>query len=64
VRTADVASAVPAPLIALTLAIYLVLYLALVLAYVAVLGYMAQKPGKLLEADIQAPPAVLGATGA
>ncbi|MDH5539957.1 MAG: cytochrome ubiquinol oxidase subunit I [Rhizobacter sp.] len=42
-RTADVASAVPAPMIALTLAMYVVLYLALVLAYVSVLAYMAVK---------------------
>ena len=37
VRTADVASTVPAPMIALTLALYLTLYVALIVAYVAVL---------------------------
>ena len=42
-RTADVASAVPAPMIALTLAMYIAMYLALIAAYVAVLAYMAQK---------------------
>jgi cytochrome bd ubiquinol oxidase subunit I len=42
-RTADVASSVPAPLIALTLALYVALYLALIVAYVSVLAYMAQK---------------------
>ena len=42
-RTADVASAVPAPMIALTLAMYIAMYLALITAYVAVLAYMAQK---------------------
>ena len=44
-RTADVASAVPAPMIALTLAMYIAMYLALITAYVAVLAYMAQKDG-------------------
>jgi cytochrome d ubiquinol oxidase subunit I len=44
VRTADVASQVTAPLIALTLALYVVVYAALVVAYVAVLKYMAEKP--------------------
>jgi cytochrome d ubiquinol oxidase subunit I len=44
VRTSDVASNVPAPMIALTLALYVGVYLALVIAYVAVLGYMAGKP--------------------
>jgi cytochrome d ubiquinol oxidase subunit I len=43
-RTADVASNVAAPMIALTLAMYLTLYAALVLAYVGVLSYMACKP--------------------
>jgi cytochrome d ubiquinol oxidase subunit I len=44
VRTADVASGVAAPMIALTLALYVTLYLALIVAYVAVLKYMAEKP--------------------
>ena len=44
-RTADVASAVPAPMIALTLVMYIAMYLALITAYVAVLAYMAQKDG-------------------
>ena len=42
-RTADVASTVGAPMIALTLAMYLAMYLALIVAYVSVLAYMAQK---------------------
>ena len=42
-RTADVASTVPAPLIALTLALYVTLYLALIVAYVGVVKYMAEK---------------------
>ena len=43
VRTADLASAVSAPMIALTLAMYIATYLALIVAYVTVLAYMAQK---------------------
>ena len=42
-RTADVASAVPAPMIAATLVGYIVLYLALIIAYVSVIKYMAEK---------------------
>ena len=42
------ASNVPAPMIALTLALYVVVYAALVLAYVAVLKYMAEKPEEVL----------------
>jgi cytochrome d ubiquinol oxidase subunit I len=44
VRTADVASRTPAPMIAATLVLYLLLYAALILAYVGVLKYMAEKP--------------------
>ena len=44
IRTADVASATAAPLIALSLSLYLTLYLALIVAYVGVLKYMAGKP--------------------
>jgi len=43
IRTADIASAVPAPTIALTLALYVAVYAALVVAYVVVLAYMAEK---------------------
>jgi len=43
-RTADVASKVPAPMIAATLAMYVTLYLALIVAYISVLKYMAEKP--------------------
>ncbi len=49
VRTADVASAVPAPMIAATLVMYLLLYLALIVAYVGVLFYMAGKGDAALE---------------
>jgi len=44
VRTADVASTVPSPMIALTLTLYVTLYLALIVAYVGVVKYMAEKP--------------------
>ncbi|WP_349745155.1 cytochrome ubiquinol oxidase subunit I [Roseateles cavernae] len=43
-RTAEVVSTTPAPLIAVTLAGYLSLYLALLVAYVAVIKTMAEKP--------------------
>jgi hypothetical protein len=43
-RTAEVASTVPAPMIALTLALYCHRLLALLVAYVGVLKYMAEKP--------------------
>jgi cytochrome bd ubiquinol oxidase subunit I len=43
-RTADVASTVPAPTIALTLAGYVTVYLALIVAYITVLRHMAEKP--------------------
>ena len=51
-RTADVASTVPAPMIALTLALYVTVYLALLVAYVAVVKYMAEKPEDGLQADV------------
>ncbi len=51
VRTAEVASNVAAPLIALTLALYVLLYGALLVAYVAVLKYMAEKPEEVLQLD-------------
>ena len=45
-RTADIATTTPAPMIALTLALYVTLYLALLVAYVAVLRYMAEHAGE------------------
>ena len=45
-KTADAASSVPAPMIALTLAGYLTVYLALIVAYVSVIKYMAEKPAE------------------
>lgn len=52
-RTADVASHVAAPMIALTLALYVTVYLALIVAYVAVLKYMAEKPEEVLRVDAE-----------
>jgi cytochrome bd ubiquinol oxidase subunit I len=49
VKTADVASGVPSPMIALTLALYVTVYLALIVAYVAVLKHMAEKPDPMPE---------------
>ena len=43
-------SAVPAPMIALTLALYVTLYLALLVAYVGVVKYMAEKPVEMHDA--------------
>jgi cytochrome d ubiquinol oxidase subunit I len=63
-RTADVASTAAAPMIALTLAMYVALYLALILAYVAVLGYMAEKRGQVLDAGTDMPAAVVGGSHA
>ena len=62
IRTADVASKVPASSIALTLTLYVVMYLALLVSYVAVLKYMAEKPEEVLETEAkeraQQPPGV------
>ncbi len=43
-RVDEVASQVPAPMIALTLALYVTVYLALIVAYAGVVKYMAEKP--------------------
>ena len=51
VRTADVASDVPAPMIATSFALYLVVYLLLIVAYIAVMKYMAEKPEDVLETE-------------
>ncbi len=50
-RTAHVASSVPAPMIALSLALYVAMYLALIVAYISVLKYMAEKPEETAAAD-------------
>jgi cytochrome d ubiquinol oxidase subunit I len=47
-RTADVASAVPSPQIALTLALYVTLYAGLLVAYVGVVRRLADKPESAL----------------
>lgn len=44
-RTADVASSVPAPMIALSLGLYVTLYAVLIAAYVSVLFYLSRKAG-------------------
>ena len=51
IRTADVASKVPAAMVGLTLALYVTLYIALIVAYVSVLKYMAEKPDEVLQID-------------
>jgi len=51
IRTSEVTSKVPAPMIALTLALYVTMYLSLIVAYIGVLKYMAEKPEQLLQAD-------------
>ena len=43
-RVDEVASSVPGPMIALTLALYVTVYLALLVAYVGVVKHMAEKP--------------------
>jgi cytochrome d ubiquinol oxidase subunit I len=48
-RTAEVASTVPASMIGLTLLLYVAMYLALIVAYASVLAYMAQKAEPILE---------------
>ncbi len=62
VRTADVASATPAAMVATTLAMYLTLYAALIVAYVAVLKYMAGKPEPSGPGGTDAASALAGAT--
>ena len=41
----------PAPMIALTLALYVTVYLALIVAYIGVLKYMAEKPEDVTQTD-------------
>ncbi len=47
-RTADIASTIPSPMIVFTLTMYVVLYVALILVYVGVLKYMAEKTEEVL----------------
>ena len=59
IRVDEVASAVPAPMIALTLALYVAVYLTLIVAYVAVVKCMAEKP---VDMSISARPVQAAAT--
>ena len=43
-RVDEVASKIPSPMIALTLALYVTVYLALIVAYIGVVKHMAEKP--------------------
>jgi len=54
-RVDELASTVPAPMIALTLALYVTVYLALIVAYVGVVKYMAEKPVEMAPATPRAP---------
>ena len=54
-RTADMASSVPSPMIALTLALYVTVYLALLVAYVGVIKHLAGKPVDLSVAPLRRP---------
>ncbi|MFO1495671.1 MAG: cytochrome ubiquinol oxidase subunit I [Lysobacterales bacterium] len=56
-KTADAASAVPAPMIGLSLLAYLIVYAALLAAYVRVLFLLAAKAGKRQTADSVTVPA-------
>lgn len=56
-KTADAASAVPAPMIGLSLVAYLIVYAALLAAYVRVLFLLAAKAGKRQAADSVTVPA-------
>jgi cytochrome d ubiquinol oxidase subunit I len=60
IRTADVASTTPAPMIAATLALYVTLYLALIVAFVGVLHYMAGQADNGEESSTAASPASHG----
>jgi cytochrome d ubiquinol oxidase subunit I len=50
-RTSEVASTVPAPTIALSLALYLTVYLALIVSYIGVVKYMAEKHVDAIEPE-------------
>ena len=53
-KTAEVASTVPAPTIALSLALYLTVYLALIVSYIGVVKYMAEKHVDAVEPEPRA----------
>jgi cytochrome d ubiquinol oxidase subunit I len=52
-RVDEVASTVPSPMIALTLALYVTVYLGLIVAYVGVVKYMAEKPVQMPSAPVR-----------
>jgi cytochrome bd ubiquinol oxidase subunit I len=54
-RVDEVASAVPAPHIAFTLALYVTVYLALLAAYISVIKHMAEKPVEMPGAPVPQP---------
>ena len=54
-KTADAASAVPGPMIALSLALYVTVYAALIVAYVSVVRHMAEKPDPASAAPARSP---------
>jgi cytochrome bd ubiquinol oxidase subunit I len=58
IRVDEVASRVPAPMIALTLTLYATVYLALIVAYVGVVKYMAEKPVTSVAVRLDLNPAV------
>mgnify|MGYP000974740908 CR=1 FL=1 len=60
-RVDEVASSVPGPHIAFTLALYLTVYLALLAAYVSVVKHMAEKPVPMPEPASPKPAATQGA---
>jgi cytochrome d ubiquinol oxidase subunit I len=60
-KTADAASAVPAPMIGATLVMYLALYVVLTVSYITVLFYLARRAG---EDDKRHAPAALPIPGA
>ena len=61
-RVDEVASTVPGPHIAFTLALYLTVYLALLVAYVSVVKHMAEKPVPMPEPAAPRPAPVQGIT--
>ena len=64
VRTAEVASKVPANMIATSFALYITLYVVLIAAYVSVVRYMAGKPPEQGPATPQSGAAVASVVGA
>jgi cytochrome d ubiquinol oxidase subunit I len=63
IRVDEVASKVPSPLIAATLALYVTVYVALVVAYVSVVKYMAEKPVDMSAPALPAGPRITPTAG-